>query len=153
MKDKHHQFRITTPETLAKAELILENLDLSHPWSFDLKPYKKNRSLEQNALYHKWKSIIAEELGYTTEELHGIIKDKWVVVILERDDEDFRDQIILARELYLAGKKDEAIRLAELMKKRVSTTWLNTKQFAEMMNNLELFASEHGIELPQPPEK
>lgn len=153
MTNSNHQFRINTPETLAKAKLILENLDLSIQWDFNLKPYKKNRSADQNSLYHAWKKIIADELGYSQDELHDLIKDKWVAAILERDDEEFKEQIQIARKLYLEGKQEAAMRLAELLKKRVSTTWLNTKQFSEMMNNLEIFASDHGIPLPQPPEK
>jgi len=38
-------------------------LSLDKVWSVTIKPWQKKRSLPQNALFHKWTGIIAQEIG------------------------------------------------------------------------------------------
>tara|TARA_R100001480_G_scaffold127438_1_gene125201 strand:- start:203 stop:592 length:390 start_codon:yes stop_codon:yes gene_type:complete len=37
------------------------------------KPYKKNRSLEQNDMFHAWCGSIADKTGHTKEEIKNIL--------------------------------------------------------------------------------
>jgi len=45
-------------------------LDPDAPMEVTIKPYKRNRSLEQNDLYWKWLTIMGCDLGYTKDEMH-----------------------------------------------------------------------------------
>ena len=38
-----------------------------------VKPYKKNRSLEQNDMFHAWCGSIADKTGHTKEEIKNIL--------------------------------------------------------------------------------
>ena len=83
-----------------------------------------NRSREQNSLYWKWVDIMAKEIGYTKEEMHTLIKYKF----LKRNviDED--------------GVEQEIIK---------STTTLTSKEFSLFMNELLYWSnSTFNINLP-----
>lgn len=148
--DSPHTFKIDSPERVKRALMVVSSLDLSLPWKFDLRPYKRNRSLEQQGLYRKWVRVIANDLGFLENDLHEEFKKRFLMDILERDDEDFKEQIAICRSLYQEGKPREAERLVDLLKARASTTWLNVSQFSEMMDKVEVFAGENGIKLPMP---
>ena len=83
---------------------------------------RKIRSLDQNNLYWKWLTVMADELGYDTEELHASFKAMFLV--------DRSQKIPLVR----------------------STTMLNTKEFSTYLDKIEKQASELNIKLPQPEE-
>ena len=104
----------------------IKALNIDKPWSVDVKPYKKNRSLAQNKLYWKWITCIGDEIGYTSEEMHVIMADKFLVTkFVEYDD----DKI----------KMDK------------STSRLNTKEFTEYLEYIDRWAAgEMGIVLPSP---
>ena len=154
MKTRDGYTFIVDSQTMARrVVLALTELDMATPWQVDIRPYKKNRSLEQQALYRKWCRVIAAEMGMDHIELHEEFKKRWLVPILERDDHEFAQQIGTYRELYNEGQQNRAMRLAEYLKKKASTTWLNTKQFSELMRSVETFAGELGIELPHPKPK
>lgn len=51
-------------------------IDPEKPMEVTIKPYKKNRSLEQNALYWKWLSIMGADLGYSKDEMHEAMMRK-----------------------------------------------------------------------------
>ena len=82
--------------------------------------------------------------------MHTEFKKAFVVPIVERDDEDFALDMALWRKMYQAGQTEVAMAAVERAKKRVSTKWLNTKQFSELMDEVEKYAANLGIVLPQP---
>ena len=145
-----HNFKVNNPETLKRAMLILGSVDLSEAWRFQLKPFKLNRSALQNNLYQKWCGIIGNDIGEPQSTMHTEFKKAFVVPIVERDDEDFALDMALWRTLYQSGQKEVAMQAVERAKKRVSTKWLNTKQFSELMDEVEKYAANLGIVLPQP---
>ncbi len=53
-------------------------LDMTKPWSITIEPYKRNRSLEQNALYHKWVGIVANDTGDSHNAVHEWAKKEWL---------------------------------------------------------------------------
>lgn len=152
--DRKRSFVIHSDGSRALAAKLIADLDMSIHWSFELKPYKRNRSLEQNNLYFAWLKVIADAMGYaSTEDIHEEMKAKFLVPILEREDKDFQDDLQLYREMYQRGEKDRALKAKDRLFKRASTTWLSTSQFSEMMNAVEEFAAGYGIVLPQPPQQ
>ena len=141
---------IYTTEQLNGAVRILEGLDLSRPWDFEIKPYRRNRSKEQNALYWEWVGIIAEFVGETKDEMHEELKEKHLVPLLIQHNEDFQRKVELTKELRRRGQNDIADRFKANAIFEASTTSLNTKQFSEYMNQVEALANGLGITLPQP---
>lgn len=104
----------------------LGNLNSYKEWQVEIKPYKKNRSLQQNKYMWKCLQIIGDELGYTPEELHEAIKFKFLGTETRKT---------------IFGQEYETVR---------STTGLTTKEFAEHMDKIQAFAMSQSIVLPQP---
>lgn len=92
-----------------------------------VKPYKKIRSMNQNAYY--WGvilTIIAKETGHTPEELHEIYKKKF----LQTTAIQFKD-----------GKTYDVA---------ISTSLLKTDEFGRYIDRIIADASEYGINIPSP---
>ena len=49
---------------------LINSLDLSKHWLIRVEPHRARRSLNQNALYHKWVGIIAFDTGNSHDPLH-----------------------------------------------------------------------------------
>jgi len=81
------------------------------------------RSKNQNALFHKWVTILSSEIGYDFDSMKA-----WLVC-------------------KFFGCKEEEID-GKVYTIPISTSKLNKKQFAEGMTNLYLWASEQGFILP-----
>ena len=91
-------------------------------FNIEIKRFRRNRSLQQNALYWSWLTIISIDTGYDKEELHTTFRSMFLT--------DRRQKLPLIR----------------------STTALNKIQFGQYLNKVERVASELGIELPHPEE-
>ena len=87
---------------------------------------KEKRTLDQNKLYWLWLSCIAKETGNDKDDLHEYFIYKYL--------------------------NPELVQVFEKMiYKRLSTTQLDTKQFTEYLNKIQVFANtELAIELPNP---
>ena len=84
------------------------------------------RTIDQNSLYWMWLSCISDNTGEDTERLHRFFKAKY----------------ILKENISLFGENIES---------EPTTTNLDTKQFTEYLNKIQVFASsELGINLPNP---
>jgi hypothetical protein len=118
-----------------------------------VREHKKNRSLDANALYWKWLTVIGAELGESKDELHERFKEKWLVSIYERDDPDFADMLQSLRAVYRQGMRTEALALRKRIVVLTSTTTATVAQMAEYMQSVEHFAAETGIRLPFPEEQ
>ena len=90
---------------------------------------KEKRTLDQNRLYWSWLSCIAKETGNEKEDLHEYFIYKY-----------------LNPELCQVFEK--------MIYKRLSTTQLDTKQFAKYLSKIQVFANtELAIELPNPEDR
>ena len=87
-----------------------------------IKPYKKNRSLEQNALYWKWMMICADELGYTKEGMHQTFMHELLLPIIVDTP------------------------LGEIVE--YTTTKLKVKEMASYMEQVSFTAGQMGVKLP-----
>ncbi len=97
-------------------------------------PSGKNRSNSQNKYY--WGCVIqtlSDELGYTPDEMHEIIKDKFL---------DVKVPLKNPKGLEIFGHF------------RKSTTDLDTKEYEELMTRIRIWASSVlGIFIMEPNEK
>ena len=102
----------------------IQALNKDTVWEVSIKPYKKNRSLEQNALMWKWYDILGADLGYTTEEVHEEMMRKLLTPV--------------------------CINTPSGVVEVYSTRKLKVKEMAEYLQGIERTATEMGIGLPRP---
>ena len=116
---------IRDTDGLKRALHFLSNINLEKPWSFELKKYIKNRSVEQNALMWSWHVILGDHLGLTKNKTHHVVMEELLAPIEWEYD----------------GKKYEVF----------STKVMNTKQMTDFLNMYHTWAStDHGVILPLP---
>lgn len=88
---------------------------------------RDKRSLSQNRYYWACITCISDETGSPKEQIHDTFRDMFLPKVEVPD---------------ITG---------EVIQKAISTTNLNTKQFAEYMNQIFVFAAQElGIVLPTP---
>ena len=123
--------RIIIRDETLRAEAIkrIWQLDLARPQEVVIRPYRKNRSLEQNALLWSWYAVISEETGHTAEEIHEFCKAKFL-------QPHFVD---------IAG---------EVRETRRTTTKLKVDEMSAFMDQVYAWATgELGLMLPIPDEQ
>ncbi len=87
-----------------------------------IQPYKAKRSLDQNALYWKWITIIGDELGYTKDEMHETL---------------MRQHLPPKIVSTMAGDVEV-----------YSSTKLSVKEMSRYMELVEITAGTYGVKLP-----
>jgi hypothetical protein len=103
----------------------LQGLDISKLIEVTIKPHKKNRSNSQNNLMWMWLPDIARHFGYTEDELHELLKVRFLGI---------EEKIVDGRTLI----------------QPISTTKLTTKQMAEYLTKIEILARANNIRLKIP---
>jgi len=111
-------------EISERVERWIETLsDELLPVEVTIKPYKKNRSLEQNDFYWTVITLISAETGYSKDEIHDLMRYKFLG--LQSKD--------------ISGQKIEYL---------PSTTKLKIGEMADYITQCEAWAAEMGIRLP-----
>jgi hypothetical protein len=120
------KFKIQNTSDKESIKAYIDSLPENHRHDVNIVRYRKKRSLPQNRLYWLWLACISFETGNDKNDLH----------------DEFRKR-------YLPIK--ETIVLEIRKKKLTSTTELNSKQFTQYLDKIQIFASaELGIKLPDP---
>jgi hypothetical protein len=96
----------------------LKELDFSKVWKVQVTERKPIRNLSQNDLYWTLLEGLSDYLGYTKDELHELMKYKYLKYSKE-----------------IAGQPVVVV---------PSTSDLDTAQFAELIENVLRFANEYG---------
>jgi len=102
----------------------IKALTLATPWEVTIKPYKRNRSLEQNNLYWKWIALLGADLGYTKDEMHEELMRKHLIPV--------------------------CINTPSGVVEVFSTKQLKVGEMSEYLNNVLMTATQMGIALPRP---
>ena len=89
-----------------------------------IKKDKPSRSDSQNRLYFKWVDIIGKELGYSKDETHLLLADKFL------------------------GKIEFTTKKGKVISQIKSTRELKIGEFTDYLNEIEMFVGEYGITLP-----
>lgn len=121
------EFIIKNQTVLANCIEHLTALNPDKVWSVTIKKHSKKRSNNANNLYWKWASIIAQDLGYSEDNLHEAFKRNFI------GEERVYDPVGKFSMLVTKSSKD-----------------LNTEDFSKFMNKVEAFAMSENIRLPQP---
>lgn len=90
-----------------------------------IKEDKLNRSQKQNALYWKWITQLSDEIGYSKDEMHDIM----------------RDQHLGYRIVQTKKKTIEVLK---------STTELSVDEMKRYLEAIDMMSSEYGIMLEHP---
>lgn len=106
------------------------------------KVVEDQRSISQNRIYWKWLSVIGQERGLTKDDLHEVIKKHYVLPVLVRDDEEYA--AILDKVQGLGAEAFDTF-----VRRFISTTDLSVKQFAEVLDEIDVDAAQRGIRLPR----
>jgi len=141
---------IASEELRLRALTIIKALSLEPVHEIIIHERKKDRSLEQNALYWKWLTVIGAELGESKEALHEHYKEKFLINIYERDCPDFAEMVQSLRAVWHHGMKEEALSLRKKIVALTSTSTANTHQMSEYMTAIEHDAASLAIHLPHP---
>ena len=112
---------------------IIESMIVSHFSQFpeddkaviEIKQDKDNRSTKQNRLYWEWINVLGTETGYTKDEMHTILRDKFLGY-------------------------NEVTTKTEVIKELRSTTKLKVGEMKDYLEQIDIFASEYGIVLMRP---
>ena len=87
-----NQTQITNERSRNSAILSITELDLAKPYVMTIKPYKRDRSAEQNSLAHAWYAQVAATLREDTAEgVKSYCKLHFGIPILRGADQDFRE--------------------------------------------------------------
>ena len=117
---------MTTPQDRAKVIAYINALPDGKTFEVEIKKKREMRSIPQNRLYWLWISCIMSETGNDKADLHKFFSEKYLP---KNISEVFGEQVL----------------------KTVSTTILDTKQFADYLERVQQFANaELGIVLPNP---
>ncbi len=112
--------------TRIEAIQLVSNLDLTKVHHVKVTCKRGKRSIDANALYWMWLNCISDETGNDKDDLHHFFKDK-----------------------YLGIKR--VVIFGDEFAKKLSTTDLDSKQFSQYLNKIQVFAaSELSIKLPNP---
>ena len=79
------EWYVKTKDDLGEA--VGEILAHDKPFTLELHD-KRSRSLEQNALLHRWARDVSKRTGYTVDEVKSIWKGKFAIPLLLREDPD-----------------------------------------------------------------
>tara|TARA_R110000737_G_scaffold201430_1_gene220806 strand:- start:1638 stop:2060 length:423 start_codon:yes stop_codon:yes gene_type:complete len=139
---KQRRLIIQSAEQIALVGAILGGVDLDGSVEVVIRPYKKNRSFEQNRLYWKWIGIIADEIGDTQIAMHEIFKRKFLVPILAIEAPFYNLLMVVAN----GGTEDDRKELSRL----ISTSRLPIREFSLYLDQIDKHAASLSIALPQP---
>ena len=114
-------YKVTSEEELENVRQQIGELDLTKAWEIEVKPFAFNRSTQQNKKYWKLTSELGNFLGYNPEEMHELLKYKFL------------------------GYKTEM--LGEEIPVIPSTSKLTIKEFVEYLSKVERFAVDLGFKL------
>ena len=115
------KLKVTSEEELEHARRYLGELDLNKQWDIKVEEFKSNRSVAQNKRYWKLINELGSFLGYEPEEMHQMMKYKYL---------SYRQEML----------GDEMVVIP-------TTSQLTIKEFIEYCNNVERFAVSLGFTL------
>lgn len=112
----------------------------------------KARSNAQNRIYWKWLHELASQTGNDDEFWHLHFKRLFLARIYARDDGEFAEMAQSIKRCKGVINDNLYENIAMSVIKNISTTKANTKQFAEYLTKIELWAVANGFKVTTPEE-
>ena len=143
------KLNIINPATLDRALVLVREAGEGHEVS--IKPITRRRSVNQHSLYWKYCTVIGNELGETSDEVHRRNKERHLLPILIRENlQGVVETLDAINTVIEGGLAPQAGTLHGLLVRHITTTTLSTKLMAEYMEQVEREAVSLGINLPRP---
>jgi hypothetical protein len=111
----------------------IAGLGLNRTHAVEIKEYRKNRSTAQNRTMWMWLNAMAPELGYSADDLHEVLKQRFLG--LEEKKVSISRNGVVMRELMVRPK---------------STASLTVGEFSDYLRQVEALAIQMGLRLPYP---
>lgn len=119
-------YRINTQKDKEAVKSVIDKLPEGIRYDVTIKRHRERRTLDQNRLYFLWMACLSDETGQSKDDLHEYFKQLYL---------GFEQRAVLNGRVYISP----------------STAALNTKQFSDYLNKIQMFANtELGIILPSP---
>lgn len=145
---KHKTFILRDKTVLESLIIFLRSQAEKPLLEVTVKEFQEDRSIKQNSLLWRWQTVIANELGWTKEDVHFDLKKRILCPIFERDEPGYAAMIHSIRKLHTQGFKQDADSMFKQIVKMTSTTSATVKQFAEYLTEIERDMIGKGIYLP-----
>jgi len=113
-----------------KANLIayIQSLPADKAWRIEIDLLRKKRSLPQNSLMWDWYTVIGNEIGYTKDEMHDVLREK-----------------------FLPWQEVEVCGIKRKVLTSTSDPSFTTAMMAEYLDHIDRFAAQElGILMPHP---
>lgn len=114
-----------------------------------IREHKVNISSQQRKLYFLWIGIISNELGYTKEEMHLILKKKYLINIYIEYHEGFSEMIEALRDIRNTDRKAWRL-IADYVLAKTSIMDAKVKEMRLYLTDIDMFAADNDIRLPLP---
>ena len=124
-KETRHFFILRSVDNLRHCFDVIKSIYKGGLYSVTVAKYVKRRSMAQHRTMWMWINAMSEDTGHTPDELHEKFKVKFL------------------------GVEEKEVE-GEILRYPISTTTLDTKQFTEYLEKIELVAVDLGIILPYP---
>ena len=122
------EFIVRNEEIRSSVIKAIRELDLTAAWRIEWKRFRRQRTLSQNALLHKWFGIIADETGNDSDDMKEFYRKKYLP---EVPKEIGGEEVLIPQ----------------------STKKLNTAEMSAFMAKVEAHAGAFfNVRLPQPEE-
>ena len=121
-----------------------------------IKPWKETLTDRQRRFYFTWVGLMAKEFGNTKDELHRILKGKFLFPIMLQHPDDYPRLARLVeqvRAVRAKGLQEEADQIARDIAEMVSITDAKVPHMGEYLDEIYGLAREHNISLPVPDER
>jgi len=141
----NHKLIIANEQIRNRAMAIVEKLPVDGTVEVCIKLHKRNRSVDQNAIYWKWLTVIGNDLGNTKDEQHDIYKEMFLSKIFTRDDPEYSEMMEVVSQVPV---KDGGTFLRKKIIDLTSTAQASVKQLGEYLDDVQHHATSLGIRLP-----
>ncbi len=146
-------------ERVVKTEADRENvinwikaMPIDKPHECIIKPYSNTLSRRQQKLYFDWVRIFVPEMAADIDEMHSLLKERFLVSILRREVESYGAMIdaIIACRVHNPEQADTLKKaIIELTSIRDGGL-VTTKIMSEFMDKVYRFGVEFNYRLPRP---
>jgi len=131
----------------AWAVIVNAKATAENPVEVTVKPYELTRTQGQSRLYRVFVGIISRDTGQSTESLHLLFKERFLIGILSQSDERLAQRVQAVKQLRRDGAHESADFAKAIILDYISTTSMKVKQFTEFLEHVQKFGAELGIVL------
>jgi hypothetical protein len=121
-------------------------------WTIKIYPWAQSKTTKQNRLLWKWNTEIANHLGWTKEDVHEFLKEKFLLNILYEVDTGFARMADSIRKVKEYSRDDYNFIRSQVIA-MVSTTRCKAPWMAHYLTAIKIFCFHEGIPITLPPDK